>query len=221
MNKAFLRINYVRALEAVRSRWFALGVKINGHAASQRDKLAAEVKDIKDEAAKPNPAPPIIALLAALLALSTCSAVADGTNLVANTNEAFAVKYDLEMGAGGSVGDTGGGSVNASLYAAPFAKAQDLWVGASQSAAWRPGSGETDVGAQYSVRLFTDSLWVNPGVSIGGRYGSGSGAFTAGPQVELQWYASDSTYLYGSTGYALVTHGRPGEWWQIGIGWEF
>ena len=158
----------------------------------------------------------------------------EGNSSTTDTNKDYD-KIDLTLGsAGTSYGGHNEVGVDVSLSIDPFKQLPSLWVGVSQSLYWQPAfQGSTDIDADWSIDIYKEKLYLNPGWSIGDVYGASSyNLVRTGPEVTLQYYVSDDVYLYGSANYDLLTKDSHSGWqtsnrdnngwrWSIGLGWEF
>jgi hypothetical protein len=165
-------------------------------------------------------------LIAAVLFISLGAYADDSiTNAeVASTNLTVdSTKYDIALGGSGYVTSRGKDSsqgINASFSLDPFKAVRPLWFGISQSAAFRPFTGETDADADWVINLYNQTYFINPGWSAGIAYGSGKPILKTGPEVQLQYYVSDTAFFYADANYNLQNHQQSNWTWGIGIGIE-
>jgi hypothetical protein len=140
-----------------------------------------------------------------------------------NTDAGDKTKWDLTLGGGGIV-DTHTGanqqSLDGSFSFDPFKQVRSLWIGASQSVGWKPWDAETDIDADYSIQVW-GNLYFNPGWSAGIEYGDTQPIYKTGPEVQVQYYTSDDTYIYGDVNYNIQSRNSNNVTWELGFGFEF
>jgi hypothetical protein len=96
-----------------------------------------------------------------------------------------------------------------------------IWVGLAQGFAWEPTfAGSSDVFADWAIPVYKDVLFLNTGWSVGTTYNSAESAiWRTGPEVSLQWYVTDNTFIIGGINYdAFVGRGDTGVRYSLGIG---
>lgn len=145
-------------------------------------------------------------------------------------------KFDLTISsAGTSYGGKNEVGVDVSASIDPLFKTiPSLWVGVSQSLYWQPTfAGSTDIDIDWSINIYKQLLYLNPGWSVGKVYGANTSIdlWRTGPEVTLQYYVCDNAYIYVGVNYDLITKELGDGWqtsgnndgwrWGIGIGLEF
>lgn len=105
----------------------------------------------------------------------------------------------------------------------PSKKLPSLWVGVAQGVYWEPTfAGSTDIFADWSTDLYKDTIYLNTGWSVGTLYGGGSSiTWRTGPEVYLQYYASDNAFIFAGVNYDFMSRGDNGFRYSIGIGLSF
>jgi hypothetical protein len=108
-----------------------------------------------------------------------------------------------------------------SLSTNPFKNLSSLWLGVAQGVYWEPSfSGSTDVFADWNTHLF-GKLYLNTGWSVGIVYDSEDSFTRTGPEVSLQYYTSENSYIYVGVNYDFVSKGDNGFRYGFGIGLSF
>jgi len=131
----------------------------------------------------------------------------------------FSLEFTL---GGGGTADTFGTDI--SVGTNPIIPLPNIWVGVVQGVYWEPAfSGSTDIYADYSFRVWSDSLWLNLGWSAGVLYDSESIAWRTGPEASLQYYLTDEAFVYVGANYDIsLTSGTDGGIrYGFGIGLQF
>ena len=153
---------------------------------------------------------------------------------LANTNTLTTVpeekeygKWEMTLGGGGDVNPKTGDSVfgaDVSLAHNPLQSLPSLWFGVNQSLYWEPEfAGSTDLYSEWAWHLYGD-LYVNTGWSVGALYDKSfdnSTIWRTGPQVEFEYYLSDSTFLVTSLNYDFPSRGDSDFRYSFGIGFTW
>jgi hypothetical protein len=139
-------------------------------------------------------------------------------------------QWELTFGGGGeTVSGENYFGLDFSLSTNPFKSLPEVWVGLSQSIYWEPNlAGSTDLFVDWSQSILPskldDSLYLNVGWSGGALYEEmGSPAWRAGPEVTVQFYTSDNSFIFAGTNYDVYrSDGEEGEFrYSFGIGLSF
>ena len=130
--------------------------------------------------------------------------------------------WEFTLGGGGiTVNDETEFGLDFSVSTNPFKL--PIWVGFVQGLAWEPDiAGSTDVFADWSVPLYKDIVFLNVGWSGGIVYDENDSVFRTGPEATLQWYVTESTYLYGGVNYDAWRESGDNEFrygFGIGLSW--
>jgi len=100
-----------------------------------------------------------------------------------------------------------------------------IWVGVGQGL-WYEGEDDsvlanTDLFVDYSIPLWKESLYLNPGWSVGVVYGNTKPIWRTGPECWLQYYVGENAFIYGGLNYDMNSWGGNGIRYGLGIGISF
>lgn len=143
------------------------------------------------------------------------------TNVVSEAKEYGG--YEITLGGSGStVKNKSEGGLDFTLSSNPFKKAPQVWIGVAQSVYFAPSfSGSTDLYSDWNTQL-TDKLYLNTGWSGGFVYDTKDASLLrTGPEVSLEYYTSDNSFIYVGANYDMVTKGSSGLRYSFGIGLAF
>lgn len=131
--------------------------------------------------------------------------------------------YELTLGGGGvGVGSDHSFGLDVSLSAHAIPSLPSLWLGVAQGVAWEPKfAGSTDLFSDWSWHLYKQ-LYVNTGWSGGAVYGvQGKTVWRTGPELSLEYYVGDSSFVYAGVNYDFPSSGEKGFRYSFGIGMTF
>ena len=75
--------------------------------------------------------------------------------------------------------------------------------------------------ANWCFHLY-GNLYTLPGWSVGAAYDNETDPiWRTGPELQLQYYFTDSCFILGQGNYDIVSRGSGDFRWSVGIGWEF
>lgn len=135
---------------------------------------------------------------------------------------------ELTLGGSGeaSGGHTGYLGADVGLSYSPFTL--PIWVGINQGVWYEGGEDEagsvlanTDLFLDYSIPLYKDLFYINPGWSVGVVYGNTSPIWRTGPECWLQYYVGENAFIYGGLNYDMNSWGGNTVRYGLGIGIAF
>jgi hypothetical protein len=158
--------------------------------------------------------------------------LAQNTNVVAVAetpeDSGRQVPFTLEvmLGGGGVTTSDGGSSFGTdfSIGINPIESLPAIWVGVVQGLYWEPEfSGSTDLYADYSFLIHSDTLYLNLGWSGGVVYDTESSYWRTGPEMSFQYYVTDEAFIYVGANYDfnLNSDVEDGLRYGFGIGLNF
>lgn len=169
----------------------------------------------------------ITILLMLILGSVVIHAQTNQTSLT-ETNKSEEKEYgsvEITLGAAGTtINGKSSGGFDFSVSVNPFKKASSIWVGIVQGMYWEPEfSGSTDVFADWVFPIYKDTVYLQPGWSVGAVYDSKSTEmWRTGPELTLQYWVGESSFVYVGANYDLfVSKGDSGLRYSCGIGFSF
>ncbi len=137
--------------------------------------------------------------------------------------ENFYGGYELTIGMDGVVSPKAGKSevaLDFSLSTNPFKQLHNLWIGIEQAVAWEPHfAGSTDLSVEWAFNLYKETLYLNVGWSVGASYdGISELIFQTGPQATLQYYTSDSAFVFVGANWDVTANGQNELPYYAGVG---
>jgi hypothetical protein len=103
-----------------------------------------------------------------------------------------------------------------------------IWVGVNQGVWYEGGEdtsdsvlANTDLFLDYSIPLYKEVLFLNPGWSVGVVYGNTKPIWRTGPECWLQYYVGENAFIYGGLNYDINSWGSNGIRYGLGIGIAF
>ncbi len=169
----------------------------------------------------------ILTMLAAVTLLATGRAQ---TNATTDTNQSMPL--EITLGGGGftvpHTGETQFG-IDAGISVQPFSK--PIWLNLNQELTWQPSlAGSTDIGADWSWRLYKEKLYLNTGWSGGAIYDRHTLGWRSGPEASFEWYTKGNAFFFAGLNYDLFSKADQHTGWHtadpasqlrfsVGIGW--
>ena len=137
----------------------------------------------------------------------------------------------IELTLGGSGEASGGhtGYLGADIGVSYSPWTLPVWVGINQGVWYEGGEdGEdssilanTDISLNYSIPLWKDVLYLNPGWFVGVIYGNTNPIWRTGPECWLQYYVGENAFIYGGLNYDINYWGGNSVRYSLGIGIAF
>jgi hypothetical protein len=125
-------------------------------------------------------------------------------------------------GAGTEIDNESSFGLDFSISTNPFERIPQVWVGIVQGLFWEPTfAGSTDLTLEWSQPIWKDTLYVNPGWSVGSVYDRNDYIWRTGPQLTFQYYTSDNAFIYAGANYDIVSKGDNGFRYSFGVGLSF
>jgi hypothetical protein len=131
--------------------------------------------------------------------------------------------YELTFGgAGTTINNQSEFGFDVSLSTNPFEKLPQIWVGIVQGTYWEPiFGGSTDIFADWSIPIYKEKVYINPGWSVGSVYSKEDAIIRTGPELTLQYYTSGNAFFYAGANYDMVSKGKNEVRYSFGIGVSF